>query len=160
MKHDLIINSDGKATRRPIGSFSSRLAAAMALLPRRNLDYQGLARKVFLVESLPQGALAYYEKDLDVASILGCADEPDQFKHNKYSINDQGKAGRRFIGGRVASPKFEIYSNPTIRIADIKQRPFDVIDRDVRKARQQLMSREDAAIFKALDDAGKDDKNQ
>jgi hypothetical protein len=30
---------------------------------------------------------------------------------------------------RVTIPEFEIYSNPTIRISEVKQRRFNVIDR-------------------------------
>jgi hypothetical protein len=153
MRHNLIINSQGKAGKRPRLTGMAALAASMIMPLRRRLDYQGLARKVLHVEPLPQGAPPYYEKDIDIASMV-----VEDFHHKFYRIDKNGKAGRR--RNRVTLPSFEVYSSPTIKISDVKQRRFNLIDRDVRKARQQLMSREDAAAFKALDDAGKDDKNQ
>ena len=41
----------------------SALAASMINPIRRNLDYQGIARRAFPVDQLPQGALPYYSKD-------------------------------------------------------------------------------------------------
>jgi hypothetical protein len=35
-------------------------------------------------------------------------------------------------GSRVIVPEFEIFSNPIIRIADIKTRRFNLIDRKIR----------------------------
>lgn len=157
MKHDLIINSEGKATRRPTVSFATRLAASMAQPIRRRLNYAGLARKVFHVEQLPAGALPIYDKDIDVTK---CFDDftlpPTPFQHNRYHIDSSGKAKRGIRGRRVTIPKFEVYSNPTVRIKEVKQRRFNLIDRNVWKAKQQLMSQEDEQIFKALDDLGKD----
>lgn len=106
-------------------------------------------------------------------------------------INSKGKIGtidslNRIYGNRVVVPQFEIYANPTIRIADVKSRRFNLIGRDryqpneviitsegkiglssklrhntlfnnvVQKARQEIMEQEDAAIFAALDQADKE----
>ena len=71
-------------------------------------------------------------------------------KFNKFVISN-GKlidSRRRFI-----FPTFQIFSSPSIRISEVKRRPFNVIDRAVQTARQQIMSQEDDAIFKSLDDA-------
>ena len=40
-----------------------------------------------------------------------------------------------------------------MRIAEVKRRRFNVIDRAVQKARQEMMAQEDANIFQALDAA-------
>lgn len=37
---------------------------------------------------------------------------------------------------------------------DIKQRRFNLIDRSVQKARQEIMAQEDENVFKALDESG------
>lgn len=50
-------------------------------------------------------------------------------------------------------PEFELYSNPTVRIAEVKRRRFNVIDRAVQKARQEIMAQEDANVFAAIDAA-------
>jgi len=115
------------------------LAQAMANPIRRNLDYQGIARRALVVDPLPQGAIPVYDRDIDVSAVV-------------ISSNGSGPESRVF-GDRVLVPEFEIYSNPTVRIAEVKRRRFNVIDRAVQKARQEIMAQEDANVFAALDTA-------
>lgn len=115
------------------------LAQAMANPIRRNLDYHGIARRALVVDPLPQGAIPTYDRDIDVAAVV-------------ISSNGTGPESRVF-GDRVVVPEFEIYANPTVRIAEVKRRRFNVIDRAVQKARQEIMAQEDANIFAALDAA-------
>lgn len=115
------------------------LAQAMANPIRRNLDYQGIARRAVVVDPLPQGALPVYDRDIDVTAVV-------------ISSNGSGPESRIF-GDRVTVPEFEIFSNPTVRIAEVKRRRFNVIDRAVQKARQEIMAQEDANIFAAIDAA-------
>lgn len=115
------------------------LAQAMANPIRRNLDYQGLARRALVVDPLPQGALPVYDRDIDVAAVV-------------ISSNGSGPESRVY-GDRVTIPEFELFSNPTVRIAEVKRRRFNVIDRAVQKARQEIMAQEDANVFAALDAA-------
>lgn len=115
------------------------LAQAMANPIRRNLDYHGIARRALVVDPLPQGANPTYERDIDVAAVV-------------ISSNGTGPESRVF-GDRVVVPEFEIYANPTVRIAEVKRRRFNVIDRAVQKARQEIMAQEDANIFAAFDAA-------
>lgn len=115
------------------------LAQAMANPIRRNLDYQGIARRAVVVDPLPQGALPVYDRDIDVTAVV-------------VSSNGTGPESRIF-GDRVTVPEFEIFSNPTVRIAEVKRRRFNVIDRAVQKARQEIMAQEDANIFAAIDSA-------
>lgn len=115
------------------------LAQAMANPIRRNLDYQGIARRALVVDPLPQGALPVYDRDIDVAAVV---------------ISAQGTGPEsRVFGDRVTVPEFEVYSNPTVRIAEVKRRRFNIIDRAVQKARQEIMAQEDANVFAALDNA-------
>lgn len=46
-------------------------------------------------------------------------------------------------------PTFDIVSNPTVKISDIRRRRFNIIDR-TQSARQEIESQEDIAIFEAL----------
>lgn len=113
------------------------LGQAMANPIRRNLDYQGVGRKALVVDPLPQGALPVYDKDIDVAAAV---------------ISSNGAAPEsRVTGDRVILPELEIVSNPTVRIAEVKRRRFNVIDRAQQKARQEIQAQEDANIFSALD---------
>ncbi len=126
---------------RAIGTHEGKIALAQAMASpiRRNLDYQGLARRALVVDPLPQGALPVYDRDIDVAAVV---------------ISSNGTAPEsRVFGDRVTVPEFEIVSNPTVRIAEVKRRRFNVIDRAVQKARQEIMAQEDANVFAALDAA-------
>ena len=50
---------------------SPAVANAVAAPLSRSLDYQAIGRKLLLVDELPQGALARYEKDVaSVAHVL------------------------------------------------------------------------------------------
>lgn len=113
------------------------LGQAMANPIRRNLDYQGVGRKALVVDPLPQGALPVYDKDIDVAAAIIAANG---------SVPES-----RVMGDRVLVPEFEIVSNPTVRIAEVKRRRFNVIDRAQQKARQEIQAQEDANIFSAID---------
>lgn len=117
------------------------LGQAMANPIRRNLDYQGVARRVLVVDPLPQGALAVYDRDIDVAAFV-------------CSSNGAVPESRVF-GDRVSIPEFEIVSNPTVRIREVKARRFNVIDRAVQKAKQEIQAQEDGNIFAMLDYAGR-----
>ncbi len=113
------------------------LAQAMANPIRRNLDYQGIARRTLVLDPLPQGALPVYDRDIDVAAVV-------------VSSNGSPPESRVFAE-RVTVPEFEIVSNPTVRIHEVRRRRFNVIDRAVQKSRQEIMAQEDANVFAALD---------
>lgn len=126
-----------RAMNDPAGKIA--LAASMAAPIRKNLDYHGVARRALVVDPLPQGATATYDRDIDVSAVV-------------VSANGSGPESRVF-GDRITVPTFELYSNPTIRIAEAKRRRFNVIDRAVQKARQEIQAQEDANVFAALDTA-------
>jgi len=116
------------------------LGQAMATPIRRNLDYNGVGRKAVVVDPLPQGALAVYDRDIDVAAVV---------------ISSNGSAPEsRVFGDRVTIPEFEIVSNVTVRYAEVQRRRFNVVDRAQQKARQEIQAQEDANVFAALDFAG------
>lgn len=81
-----------------------------------------------------------YDRDIDVAAVV---------------VSSNGSAPEsRVFSDRVTVPDFEVVSNPTVRIAEVKRRRFNVIDRAQQKARQEIQAQEDANIFAALDYAG------
>lgn len=89
-----------------------------------------------MVDPIPQGAQASYERDIDVTAVV-------------ISSNGSGPESRVF-GDRVLVPEFELFSNPTVRIAEVRRRRFNVIDRAVQKARQEIMAQEDGNVFGAM----------
>lgn len=116
------------------------LAQAMANPIRRNLDYQGVTRRVLVVDPLPQGALPVYDRDIDVMATV---------------VSANGAAPEsRVYSDRITVPEFTILSNPTVRMEEVKRKRFNVIDRAVQKARQEIQAQEDSNVFAALDAAG------
>lgn len=124
-----ILTQDGKVA----------LAQTMANPIRRNLDYQGIARRLLVIDPLGQGVNPSYERDIDVAAVV-------------VSSNGTGPESRIY-GDRVVVPTFELFANPTVRISEVRKRRFNVIDRAVQKARQEIMAQEDANVFAAINSA-------
>lgn len=116
------------------------LGQAMSVPIRRNLDYSGVARRALVVDPLPTGALPVYERDIDVAAVVVAANGavPESIVH----------------GDRITVTEFDIASNPVVKIREVRQRRFNVIERAVQKARQEIQANEDANVFAALDYAG------
>jgi hypothetical protein len=113
------------------------LAQAMANPIRQNLDYQGIARRALVPDVLTQGALPVYHRDIDVTAVV-------------VSAQGSGPESRVFSEA-ITVPTFELFSNPTIRTSEVRRKRFNIIDRAVQKARQEIMAQEDANVFAAID---------
>lgn len=113
------------------------LASAMANPIRQSLDYQGIGRKLLMVDPLPQGALPVYDKDVDAKAFV---------------IPKRGAAPDQIIeGDRIQVPTFEIVSYPQVRFSQVKERRFNVIDRAQQRAKSDIMATEDETIFALID---------
>ena len=112
------------------------LAQAMVEPIRRALEYQAVGRKLLMVDELPQGAYARYEKDVHVTATV---------------VSRRGAVPDQFIEGEeVLVPTFEIATNPTIRLSEIKARRFYIVDRAQIKAKEAIQKEEDLNIFNAI----------
>ena len=112
------------------------LAQAMVEPIRRALEYQAVGRKLLMVDELPQGALARYERDVaSIAHIIS----------RRGAVPDQITEGEELL-----VPTFEIAANPTIRLSEIKARRFYIVDRAQIKAKEAIQKEEDTNIFNAL----------
>lgn len=110
-----------------------------ATICRKNLDYQGIARRALVVDPLTQGALPVYHRDIDVsASVIA------------YNGSVQES---RVYGDSVTVDTFIIAANPTIKFQEVRRRRFNEIDRAVQKGRQEIMANEDGNLFAALNTA-------
>lgn len=113
------------------------LAQAMVEPVKRALEYQAIGRKLLMVDELPQGALARYEKD-----VAGVA----------YVISRRGNVPDRYVEGEeILVPTFEIATNPSIRISEIKARRFYIVDRAQMKAKEAIQKVEDTEILADID---------
>jgi len=123
-----------QALETPQGRVS--LAQAMVQPIRRALEYQAVGRKLLMVDELPQGALARYEKDVT---------------QRAYVVSRRGAVPDGITEGEeILVPTFEITSNPTIRLSEVKARRFYIVDRAQIKAKEAIQKLEDLNIFNAI----------
>ena len=112
------------------------LAQAMVEPIRRALEYQAVGRKLLMVDELPQGAYARYEKDVRAtASVIS----------RRGAVPDMITEGEEIL-----VPTFEIATNPQIRLSEIKARRFYIVDRAQIKAKEAIQKEEDLNIFNAV----------
>lgn len=91
-------------------------------------------------KNVPQGAFPVYERDIDVSAAV---------------VSAAGSAPESVVrGDRVTVPTFELMSYPKVRMREVRQRRYNIIDRIQQKARQEIQTQEDANLFAALDFAG------
>lgn len=125
----------GKYIKTPEGR--AKLAASMTQPLRMRRDYFGVARKTFLVEQLPDGALPIYDKDPDVTA---------------YVIGEEGENVQAIIKPRrVHFPLFELASNPVIPLSQIREKRYDLIERAQDLGRAVIQQAEDERAFSILD---------
>lgn len=112
------------------------LAQAMVAPIRRALEYQAVGRKLLMVDELPQGAYARYEKDVRATA---------------WVISRRGAVPDMIVEGEeILVPTFEIATNPTIRLSEVKARRFYIVDRAQIKAKEAIQKEEDLNIFNAV----------
>lgn len=114
-----------------------RLAASMIQPLRVRRDYTSVLRKAFLVEDLPDGALPIYDRDPDVTAFV---------------IGEEGHNVLNYIKPlRVMFPLFEIASNPSIPITQLKERRYDLLERSQDLGKSEIQAQEDTRGFSILD---------
>ena len=115
------------------------LAQAMVEPIRRALEYQAVGRKLLMVDELPQGAYARYEKDVRALA---------------YVLPRRGATPDMIVEGEeILVPTFEIATHPTVRLSEVKARRFFIVDRAQIKAKEAIQKVEDSEIFSTIDAA-------
>lgn len=115
------------------------LAQAMVEPIRRALEYQAVGRKLLMVDELPQGAYARYEKDVRAVAFV---------------LARRGATPDMIVEGEeVLVPTFEIATHPTVRLSEVKARRFFIVDRAQIKAKEAIQKVEDSEIFEVINTA-------
>lgn len=115
------------------------LAQAMVEPIRTSLNYQAIGRKLLMVDELPQGALPRYERDVAVKS---------------YVIPKRGSVPTSIVEAEeLLIPPVELAANPTIKLNEIRQRRYYIVDRAQVRAKDSLQRQEDVEIFKVINAA-------
>lgn len=109
------------------------LGAQMAIPIRSQLDYQGMARRFFEIDVLAQGQIARYDKDIDGFAT---------------TVAKRGEIIDFIVEGEYIEPKtWEIFSPSGIRLSEIQQRRFNVLDRMQEKIRIHTQLEEDTQFL-------------
>ena len=134
------VNSEREALiAQALDTPEGRVALAQAMVEpiRRALEYQAVGRKLLMVDELPQGAYARYEKDVRAVA---------------WVISRRGAVPDMITEGEeILVPTFEIATNPTIRLSEVKARRFYIVDRAQIKAKEAIQKEEDTNIFNAIE---------
>jgi hypothetical protein len=115
------------------------LAQAMVEPIKTSLMYQGIGRKLLMVDELPQGAIPRYERDIAVRS---------------HVIPKRGSVPTTIVEAEeLLIPTIELASNPTIRLNEISQRRYYIVDRAQVRAKDSLQRQEDVQTFMVINSA-------
>lgn len=110
----------------------SKIAAAMSSPLRKRRDYQAVGRKAFLVEDIPDGVYAIYDRDPEVEA---------------YVIGEEGENIIRVTRPeRVFVPTFEIAANPEIPLTQARQRRYDLVNRALTLGKVAINEQEDLRV--------------
>lgn len=124
------------ASRLKTAAGRATIAASMSRPLREYRDYTSVGRRALSVDPLADGALPYYDKDVDVPA---------------YVVGEEGQDVLVYAKGeRVFVPLFEIATLVRIPLTQIKQRRYDLQDRVKTKTKSEVIKREDEQIFKLL----------
>jgi len=109
------------------------LGAQMAIPIREQLDYQGMARRFFEIDVLAQGQIARYDKDIDGFAT---------------TMTSKGEVMEFIVEGEYVEPTtWEVFSPSAIRLKEIQQRRFNVLDRMQEKIRIHTQIEEDTQFL-------------
>lgn len=112
------------------------IGAQMAVPIRTQLDYVGTARKFFEIDVLAQGQIARYDKDIDVKA---------------YVISKRGSVNEWLVEGEYVEPTtWEVFAPASIRLKEIQERRFNILDRTQEKIRIKIQEIEDEQYLALL----------
>ncbi|MFA5395634.1 MAG: HK97-fold major capsid protein [Methanogenium sp.] len=123
---DMLLTESGRQT----------IAAQMAVPIRTELDYVGVSRKFFEIDVLAQGQIARYDRDIDTPSYVVAK----RARVNQYDIEAE----------YVEPPTWEIFAPAHIRLSQIQQRRFNILDRTQEKIRIATQLQEDDQFLHLL----------
>jgi hypothetical protein len=117
-----------------------KLAASMANPVRERLDYKGIARKLGVVEQMPDGVPLIYDRDLpEVAAVATGIDGNSRITEMR--------------GERIQLNAFDIVSRVKIPYSELFERRYRTLDRAKDRLIQGMNLKEDLIFFGLLDAA-------
>ncbi len=113
------------------------IGAQMAVPIRQLLDYVGTARKFFEIDVLAQGQIARYDKDINSPAFV---------------MSKNGRVDRWDITADYVDPQtWEIFAPAEVRLNQIQQRRFNILDRTQERIRISVQVAEDSNYLALAD---------
>lgn len=120
----------------PTGQGFAKIGQELLLPIKEIIDYEGFARRILKTYTLAQGQVNRIDRDVDVAAFV---------------VSNDGRAVETRISERyVFPPEFEVTAFPSIRVSEVYQKQFDVLDRAQDRAKQAIMRQEDQGLISIL----------
>lgn len=117
------------------------VGAQMAVPIRQQLDYVGVARKFMEIDVLAQGQIIRY--DLDIKQQV-----------NAFVVSKRGAVDEVNVEGKYVSPTtWELFADANIRLSEIQQRRFNVLDRVQEALKIAIQEQEDLEFLALLNTA-------
>lgn len=118
------------------GAGMSKIGQELLLPIKEIIDYEGFARRILKTYTLAQGQINRVDKDVDVAAFV---------------VSEDGRGVESRVTGRHVFPdEREIIAFPSIRMSEVFQKQFDVLDRAQDRAKQAIMRAEDQGLVTLL----------
>ena len=113
----------------------------MAVPIREQLDYVGVARKFFEIDVLAQGQIVRYDRD--IKSQIGA-----------FVVAKEAAVDIVNVTGKYVEPStWEIFANAQIRLSEIQQRRFNVLDRTQEALKISVQEQEDLQFLALVNTA-------
>lgn len=107
------------------------VGAQMAVPIREQLDYVGVARKFLEIDILAQGQIVRYDKDI-------------KSQVSAFVVAKQGAVDEVNINGTYVEPTtWELFADANIRLSEIQQRRFNILDRTQEALKISIQEQED-----------------
>ena len=120
----------------PSGQGFAKIGQELLLPIKEIIDYEGFARRILKTYTLAQGQVNRIDRDVDVAAFV---------------VSSDGRAVETRVSDRyIFPPEYEVTAFPSIRISEVFQKQFDVLDRAQDRAKQAIMRQEDQGLISVL----------
>jgi hypothetical protein len=114
------------------------VGAQMAVPIREQLDYVGVARKFLEIDVLAQGQIVRYDRDI-------------KKQVNAFVVAKQGSVDAVNINAEYVEPTtWEIFADANIRLSEIQQRRFNILDRTQEALKIAVQEQEDLQFLALL----------
>jgi len=117
------------------------VGAQMAVPIREQLDYVGVCRKFLEIDILAQGQIVRYDKDI-------------KSQVNAFVVAKRGQVDEVNVEATYVEPTtWEIFADANIRLSEIQQRRFNILDRTQEALKISVQEQEDLQFIALINTA-------